>query len=823
MVDALKRMLVLGAGPGGLYTALLTKQRNPDIDVLVVERNRADDTFGWGVVLSDQTVDNLRVADPESGVLIGRALHHWDDIDVHFRGKTVRSSGHGFSGIGRHHLLSLLQERCRALGVRLEFQRDVDDVEQLAKEYGADIVIAADGLNSRTRARWRDSFRPDTDVRQCRFVWLGTTQHFDAFTFAFAETSHGWVQAHAYQFDDNTSTFIVEMPDDVWSALGLDAMDAPDAIKWCEQTFARYLNGHALMSNAAHLRGSAQWILFPRITCGNWTHWLKLDGRNVPVVLLGDAAHTAHFSIGSGTKLALEDAIDINAALAEPSDSLAQALDRYQDRRSVEVLKLQNAARNSTDWFENVDRYATLDPEQFAYSLLTRSQRISHEGLRVRDAAYVQAFERWFAEQNTQMESTPNVAANAASLSQPRPRPAQNSPASLSQPRPGPVPPMFTPYTLRGVTLRNRVVVSPMAQYTAHEDGTPSDWHMVHLGARASGGAGLVMTEMTCVAPDARITPWCPGLWNDQQMGEWSRIVRFVHHNTNAKIGLQLGHAGAKGATRKMWEGVDLPLAEGAWPLIAPSEAQYLENVSQTARAMTRADMDRVRDEFVHSTHLAAQANFDWLELHCAHGYLLSAFLSPLTNHRTDEYGGSMENRLRFPLEVFRAMRAVWPVHKPMSVRISAHDWFPDGNTADHAIAIARAFREAGADMIDVSAGQVVKKEKPVFGRMWQTPFADRVRQEAGIPTMAVGAITDGDQVNSILAAGRADLVAVGRSHLTNPAWTLTEAARLGYHGADWPSQYLSGKSQAERLAERARAEAAAAAGAAPTKPGELT
>lgn len=797
MAEALKRMLVLGAGPGGLYTALLAKRRNPELDVLVVERNRADDTFGWGVVLSDQTVDNLLAADPESGALIGRALHHWDDIDVHFRGKTVRSSGHGFSGIGRHHLLSLLQERCRVLGVRLEFQRDVEDIEAFAREFGADVVIAADGLNSRTRNRWRDSFRPDTDVRMCRFVWLGTTQHFDAFTFAFEETEHGWVQAHAYQFDEKTSTFIVEMPDDVWSALGLDAMDAPEAIKWCEQTFARYLNGHALMSNAAHLRGSAQWIRFPRITCGNWTHWLDIDDRRVPVVLLGDAAHTAHFSIGSGTKLALEDAIDINPALTESGDGLEEALGRYQDRRSVEVLKLQNAARNSTDWFENVDRYATLDPEQFAYSLLTRSQRISHEGLRVRDAAYVEAFERWFAEQGKQQKPTRDKSAK--------------------------IPPMFTPYTVRGVTLRNRVVVSPMAQYTAHEDGTPSDWHMVHLGARASGGAGLVMTEMTCVAPDARITPWCPGLWNEQQMHEWSRIVRFVHQNTNAKIGLQLGHAGAKGATKKMWEGVDLPLSEGAWPLIAPSEAQYLENISQTARAMTREDMDRVSDEFVQSTTLGEQAGFDWLELHCAHGYLLSAFLSPLTNHRTDEYGGSMENRLRYPLEVFRAMRAEWPSDKPMSVRISAHDWFPDGNTADHAIEIARAFREAGADMIDVSAGQVVKKEKPVFGRMWQTPFADRVRQEAGIPTIAVGAITDGDQVNSILAAGRADLVAVGRPHLTNPAWTLTEAARLGYQGADWPSQYLSGKSQAERLAERARAEAAALANAVPSKPGELT
>ncbi|MEO7358913.1 MAG: FAD-dependent monooxygenase, partial [Gemmatimonadaceae bacterium] len=457
MMESLKRMLVVGAGPGGLYTALLAKRRNPEIDVLVVERNRAIDTFGWGVVLSDQTVENLRAADPESGSVIARTLHHWDDIDVHFRGQTVRSSGHGFSGIGRHKLLSLLQERCIALDVRLAFQSEVEDIEAIAREHHADIVIAADGLNSRTRSRWSESFQPDTDVRVCRFVWLGTPQHFDAFTFAFEETPHGWVQAHAYQFDENTSTFIVEMPDDVWMALGFETMDAPDAIKWCEQTFARYLSGHALLSNATHLRGSAQWIRFPRITCGNWTHWLEVDDRQVPVVLLGDAAHTAHFSIGSGTKLALEDAIDLNAALAEPSDSLEQALGRYQERRSVEVLKLQNAARNSTDWFEHVGRYATLNPEQFAYSLLTRSQRISHEGLRVRDAEYVTAFERWFAAQaNGSVDVTPT----------------QRSA----------VPPMFTPFTVRGVTLRNRVVVSPMAQYTAHEDGTPSDWHFVHLG-----------------------------------------------------------------------------------------------------------------------------------------------------------------------------------------------------------------------------------------------------------------------------------------------------------------------------------------------------
>lgn len=794
------RALVLGGGPGGLYAALLLKQRDPRATVHVVERNRPDDTFGWGVVLSDQTVDNLRAADPVSGAALAEALHHWDDIDVHFGGQVIRSSGHGFSGIGRRTLLALLQQRCTALGVTLQYESDVDDVATLAASFRADIVIAADGINSRTRAAFADTYQPESELRTCRFIWLGTPHRFDAFTFAFEETPHGWAQAHAYRFDDSTSTCIVEMPEDVWRANGLDAMSTAESVTWCERTFARYLGGQPLLVNSPQAAAASAWIRFPRVTCAAWTHWLTLAHGRVPVVLLGDAAHSAHFSIGSGTKLALEDAIELDRVLSVAQGDLPAALGEYHALRSVEVLKLQNAARNSTEWFEHVNRYAALSPEQFAYSLLTRSQRISHENLRVRDPAYIAAFERWYAQQATDALAGSDAAR------------AERS-----------VPPMFTPYTVRGVTLPNRVVVSPMAQYSAHGDGTPSDWHFVHLGARAAGGAGLVMTEMTCVAPDARITPWCPGLWNERHLAEWTRVVRFVHEHTPAKIGIQLGHAGAKGATKKMWEGVDIPLENGAWPLIAPSETQYLAGISQIAREMTRDDMTRVTEEFVHATELAERAGFDWLELHCAHGYLLSAFLSPLTNRRTDEYGGSMENRLRFPLELFRAVRAAWPATKPISVRISAHDWFPEGNTPDDAVAIARAFRDAGADMIDVSAGQVVKAERPTFGRMWQTPFADRIRQEVGIPTIAVGAVTDADQLNSILAAGRADLVAVARPHLVNPAWTLTESVRLGYDGAEWPAQYLSGKSQLERLTARERAATAAADAASPRKPGELT
>lgn len=777
------RVLVVGGGPGGLYAALLLKRRHPEAQVILHERNRAEDTFGWGVVLSDQTVANLRAADPASAAAIAGALHHWDDIEVHYRGATVRSGGHGFSGIGRQRLLGILQARCRELGVELHFQTETPAaLETLVRERGFDLVIAADGVNSRIREHHAPTFAPDADVRRCRYIWLGTPRRFDAFTFAFAETPHGWFQAHAYQFDEAMSTFIVETPWENWERAGLDRMDDAAGRRYCAELFASVLEGAPLLSNAPHLPGPAQWIRFPRIVCERWVHWLDGAHGRVPLVLLGDAAHTAHFSIGSGSKLALEDAIALDAALAARASDPAGALDAYQAERSVEVLKLQNAARNSTEWFEHVDRYTRLAPEQFAYSLLTRSQRISHENLRERDAAYVAAFERWFAER-------------------------AGAPATA-------VPPLLTPFTVRDVTLANRVVVSPMAQYSALEDGMPTDWHLVHLGARAAGGAGLVMTEMTCVAPDARITPACTGLWNEAHRDAWARIVRFAHGHTGAKVGLQLGHAGAKGATKKMWEGVDEPLPEGEWPLIAASETRYLAGVSQVARAMTRADMDRVRDEFVRATRLGAAAGFDWLELHAAHGYLLSGFLSPLTNRRTDAYGGSPEARAAYPLEVFRAMREAWPAEKPISVRISAHDWSEGGNTGDDAVAIARLFREAGADLIDVSAGQVVKEERPMYGRMWQTPFADRVRQEAGIATIAVGAISDADQANGIIASGRADLVAIGRPHLVNPAWLLAESSRLGYPDTEalWPVQYLAGKRQLDRLAERERAMQAATA-----------
>ncbi len=770
-------IVCIGGGPSALYFALLMKQQDPAHEITVVERNRPYDTFGWGVVFSDQTLGNLQQSDPKTAAQILDAFNHWDDIEVNFRGQKVRSGGHGFCGIGRKRLLNILQHRCEELGVNLVFETDVQSDEAFPE---ADLIVACDGLNSRIRTKYAQTYQPDIDTRRCRFVWLGTNKLFEAFTFAFEETEHGWFQAHAYRYDDQTSTFIVETPEDVWFKAGLDKMEKEDAIAFCEKLFAKYLDGHKLMSNAAHLRGSAQWIKFPRVVCNTWVHH---NGR-APVVLMGDAAHTAHFSIGSGTKLALEDAIELSRCIGKHPDDLAAALQDYQAVRSVEVLRIQNAARNSTEWFENVARYVNLPPEQFAYSVLTRSQRISHENLRLRDKDYVEQYEDWIAERAG----------------------VQRAPTQTA------IPPMFTPFKLRGVTLKNRVVVSPMAQYSC-VDGQPAGYHLVHLGARAMGGAGLVVAEMTCVSPDARITPGCPGLWNTEQRDGWKVIVDWVHANSDAKIALQLGHAGAKGSTRVAWEGIDQPLEEGNWLLISASPQQYLDGISQWSHAMTRADMDRVRDDFARSTRWAAEAGFDWLELHCAHGYLLSSFISPLTNLRTDEYGGSLENRLRYPLEVFHAVREVWPQHLPMSVRVSAHDWVEGGLTPDDAVQIARIFKAAGVDMIDCSAGQVSKKEKPVYGRMFQTPFSDRVRNEAGIATIAVGAISEADHVNSIIAAGRADLCAVARPHLANPAWTLMEAAKIGYLDVEWPKQYRAAKVQLERNLDRERVLAAQGTG----------
>jgi anthraniloyl-CoA monooxygenase len=753
----MKRIVCVGGGPAGLYAAILFRKALPRARVEVYERNRPDDTFGWGVVFSDRTMENFRAADAPSHEAITGSFHHWDDIDVHYRGTTTTTGGHGFSGIERKRLLGILQERGAALGVAHSFQHEVDDDAAFAD---ADLVVAADGVNSRTRKRHEAVFQPDLDSRECRYIWLGTTRPFPAFTFAFEETEHGWFQIHAYQFSRTLSTVIVETREETWRAHGLDTAGHEQSIAYSERLFAKYLDGHRLMSNAAHLRGSA-WLAFQRVLCRRWHHGNR--------VLIGDAAHTAHFSIGSGTKLAMEDAIALVARTAGTGDVPA-ALAAYQEERETEALRLQSAARNRMRWFEEVARYTRLPPWQFTYSLLTGSQRIGHANLKLRDPGFVADVEQRLARQ-----------AGAAS----------------------PRPPMFLPFTLRSLALENRIVVSPMAQYSA-EDGMPNDWHLVHLGARATGGAGLVFTEMTCVSPDARISPGCTGLWNEAQRDAWRRIASFARAHSRAKLCMQLGHSGRKGSTQLGWEEEDRPLRSGNWTTVAPSPLPYLEGVSATPREMTRADMGRVLADFLRSARFAEEAGFDMLELHMAHGYLLASFLSPLTNRRRDAYGGPIANRLRFPLEVLAAVRAAWPADKPLSVRLSSSDWAPGGLGEDELIVIARAMKAEGADILDLSSGQTVPWQKPVYGRMWQTPFSDLVRNVADIPTIAVGNIFEADHANSIIAAGRADLCALARPHLADPSWTLRAAAEQHYAEQWWPPQYRSARRQLERNLERA-------------------
>jgi anthraniloyl-CoA monooxygenase len=759
----MKRIVCMGGGPAGLYSAILFKKALPQADVEIFERNRPDDTFGWGVVFSDKTMGNFLEADAPSHARIAQEFYHWDDIDVHFKGQTVRSSGHGFAGISRRTLLNILQKRAASLGVKQTFQHELDDTTQFDD---ADLIVIAEGANSKARLRQAEKFSPNIEVRKCRYIWLGTTQKFSAFTFAFEKTEHGWFQIHAYQFSKDLSTVIVETREETWAAHGLDRADVDQSIAFCEKLFAAYLGNAPLLSNARHLRGSA-WLNFNRVICRRWH-----DGTRV---LIGDAAHTAHFSIGSGTKLAMEDAISLVRHVSHARD-VPSGLETYQTERSVEALKLQNAARNRMEWFENVARYENMEPLQFAYSLLSGSQRIGHANLKLRDAQFIDRIET-------------DLASKCSGVDRPRP-------------------PMFLPFKLRDMQLVNRVVVSPMAQYRA-VDGVPSDWHLVHYGARATGGAGLLFTEMTCTSADARISPGCTGLWKDSQAAAWRRIVEFVHRESPACICLQLGHAGRKGSTQLGWEEADHPLKSGNWPLWAPSALPYLPDISQIPNEMGLKQMEAIKNDFVRAAKLGAAAGFDMLELHMAHGYLLASFLSPLTNIRRDEYGGTVENRLKFPLEVLRAARAAWPAEKPLSVRISASDWAEGGLAEADVIAIAKALAANGADILDISSGQTVSTQRPVYGRMWQTPLADMVRNLAGVPTIAVGNIFEADHVNSIIAAGRADLCAIARPHLAHPSWTLAEAAAQGYSEQWWPEPYRSAKTQLERAAERAAASGA--------------
>ncbi|MFI9029162.1 oxidoreductase [Streptomyces sp. NPDC053560] len=758
------RIAVVGGGPGGLYAAVLLKRLDPAREVTVWERNAPDDTFGFGVVLSDETLGGIEQADPVVHEALRREYVRWDDIDIVHRGHTLTSGGHGFAAVGRRRLLQLLHDRCRELGVWLRFRTEAPPAADLARDH--DLVIAADGVHSATRGAHADVFRPRLTTHRCRYIWLSADLAFDAFRFEIAETEHGVVQLHGYPYSrpplgdgrldaaaspgggalpgDGASTVIVEAHEDVWRRAGWDACPVEESVEQCAKVFAASLAGRPLVSN------NSTWTAFRTVTNARWSH-----GN---VVLLGDAAHTAHFSIGSGTKLAVEDALALAACLQEHV-ALPDALAAYEAERRPVVESTQRAARASLEWFENLGQYIDQPPRRFAFNLLTRSRRVTHDNLRLRDPGFVAA-----------VEQEAGVA-------------------------PG-TPPMFTPFRLRDLTLRNRVVVSPMDMYSADGDGTPGDFHLVHLGARALGGAGLVMTEMVCVSRQGRITPACTGLYAPEHEAAWRRVTDFVHTGApGTAIGVQLGHSGRKGSTRLMWEGIDLPLPEGNWPVVAASALPYRTGVNQIPHALRPEELAGVREDFVRAAERAARAGFDLLELHCAHGYLLSGFLSPLTNHRTDAYGGDLEGRLRFPLEVFDAVRAVWPEGRPMTVRISATDWADGGTTAEDAVEIARAFAAHGADAVDVSTGQVVADEQPAFGRSYQTPFADRIRNVVGIPVIAVGAISSWDDVNSLVLAGRADLCALARPHLYDPHWTLHAAAEQGYSGpgAPWPAPYRAG------------------------------
>ena len=750
------RIAVVGGGPGGLYFSALCKQLGPGHDITVWERNAADDTFGFGVVFSDETLGGIEHADTAVFHAMQAEFAQWDDIDVHYRGETFTSGGHGFAAMSRKRLLTILQRRCVDLGVDVRFRERAPDVERLAAEH--DLVVASDGANSAVRARFAESFRPDVETRRCKYIWLGTDAVFDAFKFQVLETPHGMMQLHGYPFSRDASTFIVELHEDVWRSAGFEdfAAAAPTepgssdlkSVDLVRELFAEALGEHSVFAN------NSRWQSFRTVRCESWRH-----GN---VVLLGDAAHTAHFSIGSGTKLAMEDALALAACLHEQT-TVDIALAAYEQERRPVVTSTQRAAQASLEWFENIGQYVHQEPAQFAFNLLTRSRRVTYDNLRLRDPEFVAGVDSWFARDHADVR-----------------------------------PPMFQPTRLGGLELPNRIVVSAMDMYSA-ENGVPTDFHLVHLGSKAMGGAGLVMTEMVCVSDTGRITPGCACLCTPEQEAGWRRVVDFVHEHSEARIGVQLGHSGRKGSTKLMWEGIDEPLTDGNWEVVGPSAIPY-SGENQVPRPLSTAEMAEIKQQFVASAEAAARAGFDVLELHCAHGYLLSSFISPLSNHRTDDYGGSLANRLRFPLEVFDAVRAVWPVGRPMTVRISATDWHDGGIDADDAVEIARAFAQHGVDGIDVSTGQVLKAEKPAFGRSYQTPYADRIRNEIGrehgISVIAVGAISSHDDVNSLLLAGRADLCALGRTHLHDPHWTLHAAAEQDYTGpgAVWPKQFRAGR-----------------------------
>jgi anthraniloyl-CoA monooxygenase len=761
------KITIIGAGPGGLYTAILTKKARPDWDVEVFEQNRADDTFGFGVVFSDDTLDEFLSRDRKTYEMIRDEFAYWQDVAIHYKGHEIRCGGNGFCGVSRQTLLDVLQRRCAELGVEMTFGEQIPATEIAERFKESDVIVASDGIGSQIRELYKDQFKPSLSMRTNRFCWMGSTRPMDEFNYFFRETEHGIIIGHSYQYEKGRSTWVFEMDEACWQGHGFEEFDEPGSKVKLEAIFKEELQGHPLLLNRSY------WRIFPRIFCENWS----ADN----IVILGDAKASAHFSIGSGTKLAMDCAIGLSDALVEyAAESVEKAFAAYDETRRTPVQIIQHNADVSLAWFEHMDRSWDMDPMQFAMVVMCRAKSVTYENLMLRDPDFVRkADDEWYE------------------------RHLRETGEDLRKTRPSP---MFAKFSLRGMELPNRVVMSPMAQYCADENGNLTDWHKVHYGSHATGGMGLIFTEMTSPSADARITPGCPGIWNDAQEARWKDIVDFTHNNTSAKICMQLGHAGRKGSTQVGWEKMDFPLETGNWPLVSASAIPWMEGISDTPVEIDRAGMDRVRDDFVAATKRAARAGFDMVELHCAHGYLLASFLSPLTNLRADEYGGSIENRLRYPLEVFKAMRAIWPVERPMSVRISASDWMEDGITEADTFAISQAFSKAGCDLIDVSAGQTVPDQKPRYGRMFQAQFAEAIRNVPKIATMAVGAITEASQVNTILHTRRADLVALGRPHMWNPCFTHQAAAWYGVRDTtQWPKQYLAGAEQAQREQAKTR------------------
>lgn len=741
---------IIGAGPAGLYAALLTKRAHPAREVTVYEKNARDQTFGWGVVFSEETLRSLEQADPTSYARIQEQLVSWDAIDTIYQEQSTRCHGHRFFGIARLTLLDLLAHECTVLGVNLCFEQIVQDPQNLMQHQ--DLVIAADGINSPTRHRMKDQFGPHIEAGLSKYIWLGCDKVFETFTFIIRDFHGGVCSVHAYPFSPNQSTFIVECDPIAWQGAGFDQMSVEQAIAELQRLFAPELQGAKLRSKRSG------WLQFRRVKTQCWHH------ENL--VLIGDAAHTAHYSIGSGTKLAMQDAFALTQALDPLADTtnpskIQTSLANYQAKRWVDVAKLQKSGDTSRRWFENLSRYRALDPIQFTAHLLSRSKRITRQNLKTRDPAFVDRWDRWFARQAGVQVSAESTAP----------------------------PPMFTPFTLGGITVCNRVVVSPMCQYSAIE-GVPGPWHLAHLGALARGGAGLVMAEMTAVCPEGRITPNCAGLFNDTQMRAWSELLRFAKSCSSAKLGIQLGHAGRKGACNLPWQG-DHSLGGQGWPLLAPSALAF-DASKERPRAFDAKDIATLKANYVAAAQRADQAGFDLVEIHMAHGYLLGSCLSPLSNLRQDDYGGALLGRAKLPLEIFDAVRSVWPRQKALGVRISATDWAPGGFSKQDRIELATMLKARGCDFIDVSSGQTVAQQQPEYGRMYQTPFADELRHEVGICTIAVGAISTWDQVNTIIGTGRADLCALGRPHLLDPHFTLRAAAEQGVKLSSWPSPYLA-------------------------------